>query len=146
MGSFFAVVAIPISLTFDMKCSKWIYMALNIWEERVRASVRTQHLVLLFTYGYRWIKYYRSSVHAMDKWITVHCPRRFIIYAVDTGTNLQCDGGIPGLNADLKLIKNRQFSGAEQKSRHTSAGSARLVHLRGPESAGLRVPHSIAIN
>ena len=25
-----AVVAIPISLTFDMKCSKWIYMAFNI--------------------------------------------------------------------------------------------------------------------
>ena len=85
-------------------------------------------------------------MHAMDKWIAVHCPRRFIIYAVDTGTNLQCDGGIPGLNADLKLLKNRQFSGAEPKSRLTSAGRARLVHLRVPESAWLRVPHLIAIN
>ena len=85
-------------------------------------------------------------MHAMDKWIAVHCPRRFIIYAVDTGTNLQCDGGITGLNADLKLIKNSQFGGAERKSRHTSAGSARLVHLRVPESAWLRVPHLIAIN
>ena len=68
------------------------------------------------------------------------------LYAVDTGNNLQSDGGIPGLNTDLKLIKNRLFNGVERKSRHKSAGSTKLVHLRGPESPGLRVPHLIAIN
>lgn len=45
-------------------------------------------------------------MHAMDKWITAHAEQKLpsSLYAVDTGSNLQSDGGLPGLNADLKPV------------------------------------------